>query len=116
MDEVTSELESALKTRAAAFGIEVVALGIRDVILPGEMKEILNKVTEARKAAEAALVTRREETAAMRSQANTARLLDAHPTLMKLRELELLERVAEKANLQVMLGENGLTERVMKLL
>jgi hypothetical protein len=42
------------------------------VILPGEMKDLMNKVTEARKAAEAALITRREETAAMRSQANTA--------------------------------------------
>lgn len=115
-DEVATELEAAIAARAAAFGLTVVALGIRDLILPGEMKDLLNKVTEARKAAEAALVTRREETAAMRSQANTARLLDANPTLMRLRELEVLERVAEKTSLQVMLGEDGLANRVMKLL
>ena len=53
--------------------------GIRDVILPGEMKDLINKVTEARKAAEATLVTRREETAAIRSQANTARLFESNP-------------------------------------
>ena len=44
----------------------------------------MNKVTEARKAAEANLITRREETAALRSQANTAKLLAETPTLMRL--------------------------------
>jgi regulator of protease activity HflC (stomatin/prohibitin superfamily) len=94
----------------------VTGLGIRDVILPGEMKELMNKVTEARKAAEAALITRREETAAMRAQANTARLLETTPLLMRLRELEVLEKVAGKANLTVVLGESGLADRVVKLL
>src|SRR5262249_6779297 len=72
-DGVVSELEQAVRRRVAAIGLEVLAVGIRDVILPGEMKDLLNKVTEARKAAEANLIARREETAAMRSQANTAR-------------------------------------------
>ena len=36
----------------------------------------MNKVTEAKKAAEANLITRREETAAMRIQANTARIFE----------------------------------------
>ena len=83
------------------------SLGIRDVILPGEMKDLMNKVTEAKKAAEATLITRREETAAMRSQANTAKILESSPTLMRLRELEMLEKVAEKANLKVVLGEGA---------
>jgi hypothetical protein len=52
-------------SRRPGLGLEVVSLGIRDVILPGEMKELMNKVIEAQKAAEAALITRREETAAM---------------------------------------------------
>lgn len=85
-------------------------------ILPGEMTTLLNQVTEAKKAAEANLVTRREETAAIRSQANTARIFETNPTLMRLRELEVLEKVAGKANLSVVLGEGGLAERVVKLL
>jgi regulator of protease activity HflC (stomatin/prohibitin superfamily) len=96
--------------------VTVEALGIRDVILPGEMKDLMNRVTEAQKAAEASLITRREETAAMRSQANTARILESNPTLMRLRELEVLEKVADKADLTVVLGEDGLTDRVVKLL
>jgi regulator of protease activity HflC (stomatin/prohibitin superfamily) len=115
-DAVGRELLGTLRAEAAAFGLEVKAAGIRDIILPGEMKEILNRVTQARKAAEADLVTRREETAAIRSQANTARIFESNPTLMRLRELEVLEKVAEKANLSVVVGDGGLAERVVKLL
>jgi regulator of protease activity HflC (stomatin/prohibitin superfamily) len=115
-DAVARELDGILRARALGFGLEVVALGVRDVILPGEMKNLMNKVTEAKKAAEADLITRREETAAMRSQANTAKILESSPTLMRLRELEVLEKVSQKANLTVVLGEKGLAERVVKLL
>ncbi len=115
-DGVAQELEELLRPRAAALGFELIAVGIRDVILPGEMKTLLNRVTEAKKAAEANLIVRREETAAMRSQANTARLLDDNPTLMRLRELEILEKVAVASKLNVVLGEKGLAERVVNLL
>lgn len=115
-DALARELGTAIAPRAAEIGIVVVSTGVRDVILPGDMKELMNKVTEARKAAEASLITRREETAAMRMQANTAKILEANPTLMKLKELEVLEKVADKANLTVLLGEEGLANRVTKLL
>jgi regulator of protease activity HflC (stomatin/prohibitin superfamily) len=114
-DAVVRDLDGALRQRVAAIGLEVVSLGIRDVILPGEMKELMNKVIEAQKAAEAALITRREETAAVRSQANTARLMEQNPTLMRLREIEALERVADKGRLSVVVGEGGLAGRVVKI-
>lgn len=98
------ELAEMIRPRAAEIGINIVTTGVRDIILPGDMKELMNRVTEARKAAEAALITRREETAAMRMQANTAKILEASPTLMKLKELEVMEKVAGKANLTVILG------------
>jgi regulator of protease activity HflC (stomatin/prohibitin superfamily) len=115
-DGVVGELEQRLSRRVGTIGLEVVSAGIRDVILPGEMKDLLNKVTEAKKAAEANLIARREETAAMRSQANTARLLQDNPTLMRLRELEALEKVAASSKLSVVLGEKGLTDRVVNAL
>jgi regulator of protease activity HflC (stomatin/prohibitin superfamily) len=115
-EQVARELANLIRGRAQAFGLEVVAFGIRDLILPGEMKAILNRVTEAKKTAEADLITRREETAAMRSQANTARIFESNPALMRLRELEVLEKVADKANLNVVLGEKGLADRIVKLL
>jgi len=96
--------------------VEVVSLGIRDIILPGDMKDLMNKVTEAKKAAEANLITRREETAAMRSQANTAKLLESNPVLMRLRELETLEKISGNSKLSVVLGEKGLADRIVNLL
>ena len=113
---VSRETEELLRRRAGELGLEVLSAGIRDVILPGDMKELMNKVTEARKAAEANLVTRREETAAIRSQVNTAKLLADNPLLMRLRELEALEKIAAAGQLKVVLGEKGLTERVVNLL
>jgi regulator of protease activity HflC (stomatin/prohibitin superfamily) len=115
-DAVTAELEERLRRRSAALGWEVLTIGIRDVILPGEMKELLNKVTEAKKAAEANLIARREETATIRSQANTAKLLQENPTHLRLRELETLEKVAASAELKVVLGDKGLAERIVNLL
>ncbi len=115
-DAVARELEAILRERAAALGLKIVSVGIRDVILPGEMKDLMNKVTEAKKAAEANLIARREETAAMRSQANTAKLLEASPVLMRLRELEVLEKVAGNSQLSVVLGEKGLADRIVNLL
>lgn len=115
-DVVSREIDEALGRRAAELGLRVASTGIRDVILPGEMKDLMNKVTEAKKAAEANLIARREETAAIRSQANTAKLLQDNPTLMRLRELEVLEKIALANKLNIVLGEKGLADRVVNLL
>jgi hypothetical protein len=115
-DLVATEALELLAPRAQALGLEVVAVGVRDLILPGDMKELMNKVTEARKAAEANLITRREETAALRSQANTAKLLAENPTLMRMRELEVLEKIVASGKLSIVLGEKGLADRVVNLI
>ncbi|MGI9517526.1 MAG: slipin family protein [Pirellulaceae bacterium] len=113
---LANQVQQQLVGRAAELGAEVIQLGIRDIILPGDMKELMNRVTEAKKAAEANLISRREETAAIRSQANTAKLLDANPTLMRLRELEVLEKVAGSTNLRINLGDGGLTDQLSQLI
>jgi len=120
-DGVASELAEMVRARAKSLGVELIAVGIRDIILPGEMKDLMNRVTEAKKAAEANLIARREETAAMRSQANTAKLLADNPTLMRLRELEVLEKVAANSKLNILVGDvspdkRGLADRVMNVL
>jgi regulator of protease activity HflC (stomatin/prohibitin superfamily) len=87
---------SAAKLEAS--GLAVRSVGVKDIILPGEMKTILNQVVEAEKVAQANLIRRREETAATRSLLNTARLMEENPTLLRLKELESLERIAEKVD------------------
>ena len=84
------------KAKMRGFGIEVGSLGVRDIVLPGEMKNILTRVLEAEKSAEANVIRRREETAATRSLLNTAKVMEDNPVALRLKELETLERVAER--------------------
>ncbi len=114
-DELIGELEGALRRKAAEYGVALLSIGIRDVILPGDMRELLNRVTEAKKAAEANLIARREETAAVRSQHNTAKMLEGNPVLMRMRELEVLEKIAATSKLNIVLGEKGLTDQILNL-
>ncbi len=116
-DSLSVELAKAVDEAAMRIGVELVSVGVRDIILPGDMKELMNQVVQARKSAEANLITRREETAAIRSQANTAKLLADNPALTRLRELETLERVAASGTLKVTVGSDGdrLTEKLTKL-
>jgi len=97
-----------VRQRLDGFGIVIQSVGVRDIILPGDMKAILNQVVEAQKAAEANIIRRREETAATRSLHNTAKLMENNPTLMRLKELEVLEKVTERvSNLNVYSGLEG---------
>ncbi|MEW6645179.1 MAG: SPFH domain-containing protein [Pseudomonadota bacterium] len=103
LDEVLSakttldaELRAYVGGRVADSGVEVTELGVKDVILPGEIRELVNKVVEAERLAKANLIRRQEETAATRSLLNTARLMEENPLLLRLKELESLERLVEK--------------------
>jgi regulator of protease activity HflC (stomatin/prohibitin superfamily) len=103
LDEVLSaknaldaELRDFVRERIAETGIEVTELGVKDVILPGEIRELVNKVVEAERTAKANLIRRQEETAATRSLLNTAKLMEENPLLLRLKELESLERLVEK--------------------
>lgn len=89
--------------------------GVKDIILPGVFKEIMNLVLIAERKAQANLITRREEIASTRSLLNTARLMDDNPTLFRLKELEYIERIAEKvSNISVTSG-GGLLEQLSNL-
>jgi regulator of protease activity HflC (stomatin/prohibitin superfamily) len=103
LDEVLSakaaldaELRDHVRARVADSGVEVTELGVKDVILPGEIRDLVNKVVEAERLAKANLIRRQEETAATRSLLNTARLMEENPLLLRLKELESLERLVEK--------------------
>jgi regulator of protease activity HflC (stomatin/prohibitin superfamily) len=103
LDEVLSakavldeELRAYVRSRLGQTGIQVTELGVKDVILPGEIRELVNKVVEAERTAKANLIRRQEETAATRSLLNTARLMEENPLLLRLKELESIERLVEK--------------------
>ncbi len=115
-ESMAGDLEKEIGSRAKRYGLKVTSFGVRDIVLPGDIKTILNKAVEAKKASGAATLVRREETAAMRHQLNTARILAENPILMRLRELETLEKVAAGGKMKVIVGDKGLTERLTSLL
>ncbi len=93
IDDVVSE---QVKSRMLPFGMEIASLGVKDIVLPGDMKNILAQLVEAEKSAQANVIRRREETAATRSLLNTAKVMENNPVALRLKELETLERVAER--------------------
>jgi regulator of protease activity HflC (stomatin/prohibitin superfamily) len=105
-----------IKSKVSDYGLKVIGVGVKDIILPGEMKSILNQVVEAEKAAQANVIKRREETSATRSLLNTAKLMDEHPTLMRLKELEALEKVTDKIDrLTVFGGLDGVLKDTVRI-
>jgi regulator of protease activity HflC (stomatin/prohibitin superfamily) len=105
-----------VRDKVDAFGIEMLGVGVKDVILPGEMREILNSVVQAEKAAQANVIRRREEANATRSLLNTAKLIEESPVLMRLKELEALEKVTEKIDkLTVFGGLDGVLKQLVTI-
>jgi regulator of protease activity HflC (stomatin/prohibitin superfamily) len=113
IDKVVSE---HISRRVTGYGLEVESVGVKDIILPGEMKSILAKVVEAEKAAQANVIRRREETAATRSLLNTARVMEDNPVALRLKELETLEKVTEKIDkISVFGGLEGVLKDLVKI-
>jgi len=92
---IDREVAEFVEQRFAGYGIDVKSVGVKDIILPGDMKDLLGKVVEAEKVAQANMIRRREETNATRSLLNTAKVMESNSVALRLKELETLERVTE---------------------
>jgi hypothetical protein len=114
-DTIAPYVLDAVKAKAAALGMEVFGFGIRDVILPGDIREIMNQVLVAEKKAQANVITRREETASTRSLLNTAKLMEENTMLWKLKEMEYVEKIAEKINSITVNGNGQLVDQLKQI-
>lgn len=115
-NQLNAEVQALVRERAVEYGLSVSSVGARDIVLPGEMKVILAQVVEARKRAEANLILRREETQATRSLHNTAKVMEGNATLLRLKELEVLEKVSARiGTMNVYGGLNGVMKDLVTL-
>lgn len=105
-DSIAASVIDNIKDKAEALGIEVASIGIRDIVLPGDIKEIMNQVLVAEKKAQANIIMRREETASTRSLLNTAKLMEENAMLWKLKEMEYVEKIADKIS-NISVNGNG---------
>jgi regulator of protease activity HflC (stomatin/prohibitin superfamily) len=114
--DIDEAVSAEVRREMQGFGVRVSVIALKDVILPGDIREILNQVVTAEKQAQANLIRRREETAATRSLLSTAKLMEGNPLLLRLKELEVLEKIAGKVEkITVVGGLNALLERTVTL-
>jgi regulator of protease activity HflC (stomatin/prohibitin superfamily) len=89
-----SRLAEGVRDQAAApaaeVGIRLVDVVVKDVVLPGDLRAAYAELVVGRHRAQAQLEAARAETAALRSLANGAKLLDDHPSLAQLRLVQAL--------------------------
>jgi len=114
-EEIASFVLAQLKTKEEELFVKFIDAGVKDIILPGEIRDIMNTVLVAEKRAQANVITRREEVASTRSLLNTAKLMEDNQTLYKLKELEYLERICEQVG-NISVGSGDLLEQLGMIL
>ena len=83
-------LTVAAREVGATLGVDVRQVVVKDVILPADLRAAYAELVTARTRGQARLEAARAETAALRSLANAAKLLDEHPALARQRLVEAL--------------------------
>ena len=114
-DDIAVAVFEEVSKNTDQLGVQVINSGIRDVILTGDMKEIMNQVLIAQKKAQANIITRREETASTRSLLNTAKLMEDNEMLFKLKEMEYVEKIADKIGEISLTGNGNMVQELTKI-
>jgi regulator of protease activity HflC (stomatin/prohibitin superfamily) len=114
--EIGNYILEKIKEKGDEFGIKFIFCGVKDIILPGEIKDILNTVLIAEKKSQANMITRREETASTRSLLNTAKLLDENKTLYRLKEMEYIEKIFDKISTVSLVNNGNVLEQIQALI
>ncbi len=104
--EIGSQLLARVQPEAAKIGISALAIEVKDVMLPADLKRAFGDVLKAKQEGQAALERARGESAALRNLANAARVLEGNPALMNLRLLQSLS-AAQNAGNTLVLGVPG---------
>lgn len=115
-EQISEYTVGKLQEKGPSLYLEITDGGVKDIILPGEIRDIMNTVLVAEKRAQASVITRREEVASTRSLLNTARLMDESQTLYRLKELEYIERICANVGSINLSGSGDLLAQLRELL
>lgn len=113
-DRIFDSILEKLRVREQEFFVSFSDAGLRDIILPGEIRDIMNSVLVAEKTAQASVITRREEIASTRSLMETAKLMEENEILYRLKEMEYIERICEKVG-NISIDGNNVLESLRRL-
>ncbi|MDR1794644.1 MAG: slipin family protein [Erysipelotrichaceae bacterium] len=115
-EDLSQAMFEKLKQKEEQLHVTFLDAGVKDIILPGEIRDIMNTVLLAEKKAQANVITRREEIASTRSLLNTARLMEENKTLYKLKELEVLEKICDNVGTISIHGGGDLLSQLTNVL
>ena len=101
--EIGAQLLARVQPETAKLGINVLAIEVKDVMFPAELKRAFAEVLKAKQEGQAALERARGESTALRNLANAARVLEGNPALMNLRLMQSLS-AAQNAGSTLVLG------------
>ena len=104
--EIAAQLLARVKADAEKIGVSVLAVEVKDVMFPPDLKRAFSEVLKAKQEGQAALERARGETAALRNLANAARVLEGNPALMNLRLMQSLS-TAQNAGNTLVVGVPG---------
>ncbi len=102
--ELNKELLEISKKDVSEIGVQFNSVQIKDIMFPGNLKQIFAQVAKARQEGLAALEKARAETAALRKLANAAKMLENNPALMQLR---LIQSLGESEGNTLILNTNS---------
>lgn len=110
------KIQEELQAKSEKYGVKIESLELKDVILPGNLKEILTKEIEAKKESEIALIRARSEVASTRALINAANLVREHPEILELKMMESLGKLADRGNSTIVPLPFDIFERFKKKL
>ena len=111
-DALSRDLQGSVAPRARNYGVELTRVGVKDMVLPGTVRAVFLQEVEADLKGRAGLTAARHEVAAARARANTAKLIQENPLLLRLQELETLAQLASKSgNVLIIPGLYSLLSR-----
>lgn len=84
------KIRALAEPQVQRLGLKLLTADLKDLMISGDLKRSFAQVVKARKEGEAALERARGETAALRSLANAARMLQDNPQLVQLRMLQAM--------------------------
>ncbi|UUV21080.1 slipin family protein [Paenimyroides aestuarii] len=113
--KIAETISLEIMQKVNRLGVKIIDTGLKDIILPGEIRDIMNQVLIAEKKAQANSIMRREETASTRSLLNTAKLMDENQMLYKLKEMEYIEKIAEKINTISVSGRDNIVSELKQI-
>lgn len=93
-EEVSSKILSIIDKAANPWGIKVINLELKDVLLPEDMKRTMSKAAEAERERRAVIINAEGEVVAAENLAKAARTLSGTPGALHLRTLHAINDVS----------------------